>query len=152
MTKAQRVQVYSSSFKEMRGSLTQGVTSYKILGLSCGHCTSCLSRELNSGYALGIEEVITLSILCIMLKQSLAISPTPFLIGVYKHTENNRKFSIHSIILPVLFCVTVFFFYISALCLTFYLPDVSNPHACTLERENPAEARSQQDGHWIGGT
>ena len=53
---------------------------------------------------------------------------------------NKGDFSIHSILLPVLFCVSVFyFFHISVLLL-----NNSNPHTSTLECAYPTEIGPQQ--------
>ena len=50
LTKGQRGQAYSYSLKVMAGELTQGITIYRLFGLGCDHCMSCLNnRILNSG-------------------------------------------------------------------------------------------------------
>lgn len=66
-TKDQRVQAYSGSFKDMTGSLTQGVASYRMLVLRCGCYVSCLNnRILNFGCSDSMLQVLMRQLLCLL--------------------------------------------------------------------------------------
>lgn len=40
LTKGQRIQAYSCSFKDVKADLTQGVAAYRVHSPRCGHCRS----------------------------------------------------------------------------------------------------------------
>ena len=45
LEQSQRIQAYFCSFKDNTGGFTQGVAAYRILGLKCSHCMSCLKHQ-----------------------------------------------------------------------------------------------------------